>query len=309
MFRSIVVPVDGSPLAERALPYAITLARTAGARLRLVRVHEPWPVDERAMMPGNELAETQVRHAEQGYLREQARRIEAATGTKPDVSLLTGPAAASLARFAVRRGVDLIVMTTHGRGGLSRSWLGSVSDGLVRRMRVPLFLVRASESAAPAGEVRIRRVLVAVDGSEPAEEAVTQAATLCAAMNAECAIIRVVTPPTHLIAPYIPDSPEISKARMEERTADAEAYLGELLSRFPALASTRTEAVRGDDVATSILRSARNLDADVIAIGTRGRGRAARFILGSVADKVIRTSDVPVLVCPLPERASAQRER
>jgi nucleotide-binding universal stress UspA family protein len=301
MFERIMVPVDTSAFAEQALPHAVVLARATGARLHLALVHEVRPLGERIVTLGSELVEAQLREAEEEYLKSLAAQLGRELGTDPEHTLLSGSAAAALARFAGRRRIDLMVMSTHGRGGVSRAWLGSVADAVTRSARAPTLLVRPAANGETATAVSFEHVLVAVDGSAPAEAAVRHAATLCAATGAACSIVRVVIPPVRVIASRIADTAELVHERTAAETREAETYLRELIARSDELpAATRAEVVTGYRAAEAILRAADVERADIIAVGTRGHGGAARLILGSVADKVIRGSHVPVLVCPQP---------
>jgi nucleotide-binding universal stress UspA family protein len=299
MYRKVMVPVDGSSFAEHALPYAVALASAGGGELRLVTVHEPHPPGEVYIAGRTESIDAQQSEQQQEYLEAVARRVGAQSGIQPETSLLVGTPAGALARFATRQHIDLIVMSTHGRGGLSRLWLGSVADALVRRAHVPTLLVRPAEDSPPPQRVRIRRVLVAVDGSAPAEGALADAATLCAAVDAACTVVRIVVPPTHVISSSLPDTAKLSHDKLQARSDEAVNYLRELVARSLTLPNnTRVEVITGTQAASAIIRCAESEDADVIVVGTRGHGGAARLILGSVADKVIRGSQIPVLVCP-----------
>jgi nucleotide-binding universal stress UspA family protein len=300
MFQHILVPVDTSTFAERALPHALAMATAMRARLHLVMVHEMRPLGERIATLGSELVEAQLRALEEEYLEALAQRLAGVLGQEPGIKLLNGTAAAALSRFASRNGVDLIVMSTHGRGGFHRAWLGSVADALVRRSRVPILLVKPADEATEHTAVSIDRVLVAVDGSEGGEVAAAHAATLCAATGAECMVVRVVVPSDRVIASRIPDTAAMVREKLDADTHESERYLTELPGRINLPGSTRTEVITATDTAAAIIRAAEADRSELVVVGTRGHGSTARLILGSVADKVIRGSHVPVLICPSP---------
>jgi nucleotide-binding universal stress UspA family protein len=303
MFRTVMVAVDGSTFSEQALGWAYLIGRAASAELHLVMVHEGRPPGERGFLFISEHVDAQQREAEEEYLAALVEQASRDSGLRVQSSLLTGVPATALTDAAARRGTDLLVLSTHGRGGINRLWLGSVADQVVRRARVPVLLVRPVDEGGPATEEpRMRRVLAAVDGSAPSEAVLHQSAALCALTGAECTIIRVVVPPTHIITSRIPDTAALVRQRTEEAAAEAEEYLREIGGRGHwQPTATRTEVVIGNDAAAAILRCAADEAADVIAVGTSGHGGAARMILGSVADKVIRGSHTAVLV--IPERA------
>src|SRR5258708_3466789 len=141
MFRSILVPLDGSPFAEHALPVAAGLARRAGAGLHLAEVFSP-------VILGDDLAigtDINLRHREeeQTYLSSVVHRLRKATGTVAAAKLLDGGVAEALQEHALALKADLVVMTTHGRGPLSKFWPGSVSHQMVQRLPLPVPPVRA----------------------------------------------------------------------------------------------------------------------------------------------------------------------
>jgi nucleotide-binding universal stress UspA family protein len=296
MLQHILVPLDGSRFAEQALPLAAAIARASGGRLHLAIVHEKLPSLNRAAVLGTDLIEARHREEEEEYLSRQAERIEADHVAAPALSLLEGAPAAAISRLARRRKVDLIVMATHGLGGLDRAWLGSVADAVIRRARMPTLLVRPT---ARPRLLKIETVLVALDGSAAAEAALHHAAELCTAMGAECRIVRVVEPPTRRIASRIPDTAELVRRRTESAQQEAAQYLDELRERTSDLPqNTTTEVVTAPGAARAIMDAAQVHGADVIAVGGHGRGGAARMVLGSVADKIVRGAAMPVLVCP-----------
>src|SRR5262245_7984706 len=131
MLRTILVPLDGSTFAEHALPLAANLAEWAQGTLRLVRVHGP---SANYVLTG--LDDEQVRRAETAYLDEKAGQLREAFGLAVNTALLDGLPAAALLDDAVRAKADLVALTTHGRGPISRFWLGSVTDELLRRSPV-----------------------------------------------------------------------------------------------------------------------------------------------------------------------------
>jgi nucleotide-binding universal stress UspA family protein len=142
-FRSILLPLDGSPFAEQAIPWAAAIARKARARLRLALVHQspsPPPLDKSSARLYTKV-ELAVRKAERQYLREVAGRIRNGGAIQLATASLSGSTAPALAEYVREVGVDLVVMTTHGRSGLQRAWLGSVADHLVRTLEIPMLLI------------------------------------------------------------------------------------------------------------------------------------------------------------------------
>ena len=301
MTRSILVPVDGSNFAEHALPYALGLARRTGARIHLALVHVPFEVMSPSYPLADEMAARDAEQRDHGarYIEELARRLREG-GVEVTPALLTGHVAASLGRYVEDEAIDLVVMTTHGRGGLQRAWLGSTADSLLRRLMIPLLLVRPSEETreiSADADIAIGRVITALDGSRAAERALQDAIDLGLANDATIVLAHVVQPPVSAYSPYIPHTVQITQSEVEVRREGMQRYMDALVRQPWLEGRTIVRDLRVDHhAAHAILDLARKMEADLIVLGTHGRGGLRRFILGSVADKVIRATSRPVLV-------------
>ena len=293
--KNILVPLDGSAFAERAIPMAADLARAAGARLRLVTVHGLGSSEEMLRIVVDSRFLTSLASVEEEYLHRQAAVVREQSGVDVDVHLLMGSNVRVLSGFIRREAIDLVVMSTHGRRGMARAWLGSVADAVIRQVTVPVLLVRPDTSVPPRPDRALRRVLVALDGSPPAEAALRTAEEICGVLGADCVLLRVVTPPVHPISPSIEHTARYLRDYVEAGRSEAERYL-EAVSEGSAAVVRRVVSV-DHQPARSILDAADEIGADLIAVGTRGAGAINRMIVGSVADKVTRGSSVPVLVC------------
>ena len=138
---SVLVPLDGSSVAEQALPLATQLVKSWGAKLRLVSVHPQvaaYPAMEGGLLDPE--LDRQLRERELGYLQEVAKRIAHRNGLDIECAVLEGVTADSLEDYVKRTRTDLVVMTSHARGGLGRLVLGNVADQLVRRLEVPVLV-------------------------------------------------------------------------------------------------------------------------------------------------------------------------
>jgi nucleotide-binding universal stress UspA family protein len=237
----------------------------------------------------------------------------------------------SLRDFAESEPADLIIMSTHGHGGLKRAWLGSVTDALLRASTIPMLLVRPAEDlgnaaeATPAVEVtsqpappkpevptprRFAHMLIAVDGSTIADDAARRACELASLHGAKVTLLRVVRPPIHTTSAYMPHMMRLNREEVERRETEATVQLQELASQLREDGLRVGERVVVDyHPAEAILREADDLDADVIALATRGHGGFKRLVLGSVADKVIRGSILPVFVVPAHVAESLEDEK
>jgi nucleotide-binding universal stress UspA family protein len=193
MVQTILVPLDGSPFAEQALPWALSVARRAGARLELVRVHVLYALKDphAGWCPFDPAEEAECIRQEQLYLDATAKRLAAITPV-PITSALVEGAEADGILGRIRAGkADLVVMTTHGRGPLRRFLLGSVADQVVRRSAAPVLLVRPHEGpTGPIPEPFVEDVLAPLDGSALAEQALGPALDLARLMEARCTCSR-----------------------------------------------------------------------------------------------------------------------
>jgi nucleotide-binding universal stress UspA family protein len=299
MFRNILVPFDGSALAERSLPWALAISEKSGATIQLVQAHAPVTEhSDGASLPTVRQIDAKLREHERTQLEELASKMRAASTAKVTVSFVEGPVTDCLQEISAEKRIDLVVMTTHGRGPLSRFWLGSVADALVRRLSVPMLLIHAQEGATDlAARATIRRILIGLDGSSTAEHILAPALDLADLTKAEVTLLRVIEP--FLV---VPDYPFLGSGTaaydpniISELQSQARAYLEEVAARLcKGDRRIDTRVILYQPVAQAILDEAR--DFSLIAVATHGRAGLARFLLGSVADKVVRGASIPVLV-------------
>jgi len=214
------------------------------------------------------------------------------------LSWLEGPVAATLEKHVAESGADLVVMTTHGRGGLSRAWLGSMAEHMARRSPVPVLFVRPRAVGVTwSGEPLLRRIVIPLDGSELAETILDHAVMLATPGETELALLQVVVPLAVASYPYITSGIGFDQDDLARRQHDAEMYLERVAAELRAngFATTVRVAASGQ-IAGAILDYAQNAEADLIALATHGRGAAGRLILGSVADKLLRGATMPRLM-------------
>ena len=300
MYSTILIPLDGSPLGERALRVALALARRSQARVELVHVRAPGASSANAPMYDTRLDE----ELEQGIrdrisaLAERLVRDERVTAT---AVFLRGDVARALDEHAAARGVDLIVMTSHGRGGFSRAWLGSVADELIRRATVPLLIVRPDTDDPPeVCEPVFRRMLVPLDGSQRAEDVLAHAAALGIPGATEYLLLNVVTP-RMAVDPFPGLVTMLGRTdltrRVEEERARADDYLERVANSFREIGATvSAHTVVDERAAPAILEFASERSVDLIVLSTRVRTATERVLVGSVADKIARGASVPILI-------------
>ena len=297
MAHNIVVPLDGSGFAETALPTAIAVAKRWPARIHLVSIEQP-------MLPIRDLPfEIEAQRWAQDYLDDVRDRILDRTGLEVDTIVRDGPINPTIQSVARKLGADLLVVSTHGRGPLSRAWLGSVADALTRSSEVPVLLVRPTEGQPPdlAEDVAFARALIALDGSPLAESALEPATSLGHGWDVDYTVVRLVRYPNEAVSAYLPDTVRTVDEAVKQGTAEAEAYIARVVDRL-AESGLRVESHVAvvNSVAKGILHHANESGADLIALASHGHGGFRRAVLGSVADKVVRGADRPVLVIRAP---------
>ena len=296
MFRRLLVPLDGSPFAETALPTALTLARRGEGEIRLLSVidthGDPGGAD------GSEMEE---------YLADARRRAAAGWYGPITTTVRSGRAAEQIGAELDEWNADLLVIATHGRSGISRAWMGSVAEQCIHAAHRPVLAIRppAEPSDAHAG-LTLARVVVPLDGSTQAEAALPHAVVLAREFGVPLLLLRAVTPSKPMDFYYLPETIAMSRELDEEAKERASAYVQEVVARLSA-AGIEVGGIVTTDVSAqqAILEHA---EGGLIAMTTRGRGGVGRALLGSVADKVMRGGGGGLLVVPPAAQAAKQEE-
>ncbi len=309
MFKSIVVPLDGTDIGESALEAALGLARRHKASLRLVRVYIPaaGTFGERGVTY-DEVVDRLLMERAQTYLGNIVKRATAAVDVPVTARLLEGPIAEAIDQHVQSIGADLMVMTTRGRGAMARFWLGSVADALARRSEIPILFVHPREQTPQVGHGgEFKHVLIPLDGSELAEQAIDCALGVADGEKTQVTLLRAIPtilPLTTLAASsdfgVVPES--VYRAMLEsqeQHKVNAQAYLTQMAESLKGrVKNVQTRLIANDKPADAILDEAKANEVDLIAMTSRGQGGIKRLVLGSVADKVLRGSEIPVLLCP-----------
>lgn len=298
MIRRIIVPLDGTAFGEYAIPYAVAIARRAKAAIELVHVRLPRtlvvtlpPAADSGIVPVDDIAPL---FDDAEWLEERARALRATTGLRVVARTVCGHPGEALCEEIAALATDLVVMSTHARGGLLRMRLGSVGDMLVRHAAAPVLLVQPPEqTAAPPAEPQFRRVLIPLDGSPFAEQVLAPAGELMHLTGARPWLLHVVAP--------LP-GPARRHTRIDDRTVheqqrNAEEYLAGIARALghddrPITCTT----VIGRQPACVIRDAAAQPDVDIVALATHGRGGITRLLVGSTGDVVLRSVTKPVLL-------------
>lgn len=298
MYKMIMVPTDGSGFDREAIRVALRVAERCRAKVRLVRVHSTGAFF--AMESSPEAATVSVvvlereRERIMGELYALAAECRNVSDAEIGVALEDGPVPDALQTYADRNKVDLIVISSHGRGGIARLSLGSVTDSLIHRTTIPVLVVKPHPSyLSPQAGDPFRRIVVPLDGSSVAEQILPEVVALAKVEKSELTLLRVLAPRTSS-QKTIADK---SIPWWDKNVAAAEAYLFRTAAKLrkDGFVAT-TVVVIGEDIAQAIADYASGVGADLVAIATHGRGGISRALRGSVADVVTRTSRTAMLV-------------
>lgn len=305
MTDHIVVPLDGSRIAELALPHAAALARLFGGRITLARVPETIvvPVASGGVWV-TRIVETDeaAAHAE-AYLTATAAS-DMLGGLSVDWITPVYPVAAGLLDAVAESGASLVVMTSHGHSAASRWVFGSVAQKVVRGADVPVYVVRAPQEALEDPEAyplpdppQFRSIAVPLDGSPMADTALVPAARLAHAAGATLHLVTIPTVPGYL--KIIPETAGAIPEVLMHRSAEAEMHLETMLARLTAdgvQVTADVELLFAGSVEDRILEHAAQRDADLIVLTTHGGGGLQRWLMGSTAERLLAASPVPVWV-------------
>ncbi len=291
----ILVPLDGSAESEAAIPYAITLGRALNASLRLLSVVDsqtgyPFP---RVGPPVDEVIDL-LRDQLRSYLAERLASLQA-QGLDASTAVAEGNPAEEILRDAAQVHASLIAMATHGRSGLQRWVLGSVTDKVMRSAQVPTLLVPSLDQRSPVEPVDLRTLLLPLDGSSLAEAAIAPGVRLAEALGAKLLLLRI-EPPVN--SPANPGSDGSWQAQQAETERDAERlareYIAAVRSHVPPAVECEGIVERGN-VTPALEAAIAKRRVDLVVMSTHGRGGLTRLVLGSNADRLVRAG-VPTLL-------------
>ncbi|HEX5504385.1 MAG TPA: universal stress protein [Thermomicrobiales bacterium] len=292
MTKPILVPLDGSALAERALPFAAALARVLDAPLLLVRA---------VVVPedlGYDPARRQLEAVDdaEAYLRRLAADL-GRQGTAVETVVPYGEAAGAILDAARASEARLIAMTTHGRGGLGNWLAGGVATAVLARAPAPVLLVRAWHAGGALDRLeRGARIVVPLDGSALAEAALPLATRLAGALGGELLLVRAVPPPGPALTPDGLRALVAGDEEVAAETAEARAYLAAVAGRLAARDYAVGREVRLGAPAVVIDAVCRERGAALVVLATHGRTGLDRLLLGSVAEAVVRHGSAPVVL-------------
>jgi nucleotide-binding universal stress UspA family protein len=297
MIRRILVPLDGSPLAERALPHAAALARAFGAQVVLLQVLAAekragrWPVDP---------AEWRLRRREAVvYLGVLATRLKEA-GLKVRGEVAEGNVEETIVGEAIAKKADLIVVSTHGRGGFSEFGLGGTAAKVLVSAGVSVLVVRSASDMAETADLAFGydRVLVAVDCSPRSDWALHLAARIARSCGAELLVAHVVPMP-ELVgrAPVSPRETRMVEKVVQVNREAAQAYLDDVALKLAAPGlEVRTSVQVASRVAVTLDELAQREDAGLVVLSAHGASGPSPWPYGSVSGMLATFGSTPLLI-------------
>lgn len=292
--EQIAVTLDGSEFAERALPAAAAISRLFDATLTLISVlpaRGALRVLPKGRSSGNPMEAGQAEIED--YLGRLASQYRG-KGVRTEFYVAAGPVAQAIDVLTRELAVDLLVMSTHGRSGISRFMLGSNASAAIQLLRLPVLLLRPQ--ALNQGDLpAVRKVLVTLDGSSFAERVLPWVRRVSDVTGAQVLLLQVPEVPDPALYGAMADAVDELRAQAE---INARRYVERITDQLRVAGMLVQPLVEGSRPATTILDVAEREQVDLIMLATHGRGGMDRLMVGSVADRVVHHSQCPVLLVP-----------
>ena len=298
MFKKILVPLDGSALSEASLGAAAVLAQKLHAPVTLLHVIEqgaPAQVHEEHHLTGAEEAESYLRKvAERGFPQ----------GVEVHTHVHTAPVA-DVARSIVEHAAkefqpDLIVTCTHGRGGVRDVLFGSIAQQVVAHGTTPLLLIK------PGGRpFQLQCILLPLDADSYHDDSLEPGASLARIFNSSLELLSVIPTYRTLAGEQALASslmPAATQAMLDLQEQNARHHLSEHVRTFDQAGLTAAAIVARGEPASTIVKTAEQLPADLIILSTHRKAGIGAFWARSVAPKVAQLTKTPLLLIPLPEK-------
>jgi nucleotide-binding universal stress UspA family protein len=284
-YRKVLVPLDGSELAERAIPYAKNLAKTKGSEVILFTV--------------SIASVEQLDRPIKAYLELNSNELQS-QGIKASTAIAYGDVADEIISFADKNNIDLIIISTHGYSGIKRWVLGSVARKVLYGTCVQVLLTKSK--SPKVSQVELKKLLLPLDGSPFAEAPITFIDDLTKGTKTEIVLTTVCEPP--LVPSYgdRPINPTWKKHRdalWTDTQQQASEYLEKIKNRLAKQGmKVKSQVIPGElgKVAESIMKAAQKENVDLIAMATHGRTGVSRWVYGGITNRIVEQSLQPVLL-------------
>lgn len=297
MIEKILVPLDGSPLAACVFAHVVTVAEATQAQVTLVSVLEK---NRESTTPINPL-DWQLRRVEiERYLEGIALHLSEFLETKPAIQVLEGSAAERIVEYAQKQAFDLIVLSSHGQGGVNGWNVSSVAQKVIQRCGKSILLVPAyrlnpyCDTSAATG-IAYHRILAPLDGSQRAETALPVATALAQQAEAELYLVHVIARPEMMQRiPLSHEEARLADQLVERNQAQATHYLEQLQARLAL--STQVQVMLNGHIAASLHKVVEQEHIDLIVLSAHGYSGNDRWPYGSVVTSFITYASVPLLI-------------
>jgi nucleotide-binding universal stress UspA family protein len=312
----VLAPVDGSTRALRAVPWAAKLAGPDGTVV-LLRAVPPQP-DYAETLFSLVGAEDTVQEIQNAWTQtakadmDEAAALLSESKVAVEQILAEGEPDEAIVAAAARRGVEMIAMASHGRGAVGRAIFGSVADRVARTAPVPVLILRTPDEDVDPNVV-LSRIVVPLDGSEIAERALPVASELARHLGTPVYVMRAVDAATALpLAPGVFGAApavdaEVADEIWQEAEAEARSTVTAAVSQLKAEGVEASGAIANGSPFFAISEATQ--PGDLLILTSHGRGGVRRWLLGSVAEKLVREVDAPVMLVPAVERGEESRSR
>ncbi len=297
MYKRILVPLDGSKISEQVLPYVSAFASVLGSEVELIRCIEP--ISEEMADPAHgifldRVVESFLARAKEylGSVGEPLRRA----GLNVSAIAQEGDPATKILEQAEKEPTTLIAMSTHGRSGMTRWVLGSVTSKVLQATDNPMLVIHPHETGATTGKMKLSSMVVPLDGSKVAEQILPHAVAVAKALAQKVVLVRVTPAPAdyyrymeYPVGRYQDFSKEVDESAQKYLQDTAATLKGQ------GIAQVEHRMMHGQPAA-AVVDVVKEVPEALVAMTTHGRSGVGRWVLGSVADRVVRHTGAPVLL-------------
>lgn len=296
LFTHLLVPLDGSHLAEAVLPAARYLAQTLHAPITLFHMIEhnaPETIHGQRHVTQPDEANAYLASVAHSFAEDASITYHVHTGDTSDV-------ARNIVAHAQELHTDLIVMCTHGKGGLHTWLFGNIAQQVIALGNTPVLLINPGAPAIPT--FVCQQLLVPLDGDPDHEQGIQVAASLAQQLGSKLHLVMVVATRDTLPNERLATArllPGATAAFLDITEQNAHAYLQQHVARLTSQGFTVTNAVRRGDPATTIANEAQQVKADLLILGTHGKSHLDAFWSGSTTPKLSSRTKLPLLLVPI----------
>jgi nucleotide-binding universal stress UspA family protein len=293
MYERILVPLDSSKLADMVLPYAEVLAGVLNSRVTLLYVSES---EEEHYLRAHKFYLGKIAELVRSHIKERYPEKKA-TSIRVKAAVMAGKPAEEIVDYARENNISLVVIAGRGRTGIMRRLMGHVADKVFQATKIPLLIITAKPYPEPSPLQLIDRILLPLDGSKSGEAALPYIIKLAKRLRVDVTMLRVVTPVQQVRTIRGLDYVKFTEQQLESTKASAQQYLESLDKKLAGTKAFLHHEVRiADNPATEIVNLANERNVRLLAIATHRYAGIRRLISGSIAQKILKATNKPVLL-------------